>query len=357
MKPTFSLLLLLFLIANSCGPKEESKAKKQAREYAEGLKIDERIYPQVTRTFAALPQLSENPDNPLTEEKVKLGKILYYDSRLSKDGNISCNSCHNLSTFGVDNLPVSPGDAGENGERNSPTVLNASFHTTQFWDGRAKDVEEQAGMPILNPVEMAIPSEEFLVDRLKEIDLYRELFPAAFPEDGDPISYENIQNAIAAFERTLITPSRFDNYLNGSKGALTLQEKEGLETFINVGCITCHTGPMIGGNLYQKFGVHNDYWEFTKSQNVDEGRISLTGNEADRYVFKVPTLRNVNQTAPYFHDGSVESLSEAIKIMGVVNLNKQLSPKEIESILAFLETLEGEVNEDWAVVPEELAGV
>ncbi len=355
MTKTFQFSLLIFIFIFSCSDKQPNKAQQQAKEYAEAYEIDERIYEQVTRTFSSISEPKPIANDPRISEKVKLGKILYYDTRLSKEGNISCNSCHDLSTFGVDNLPTSPGDAGEHGDRNSPTVLNAALHTSQFWDGRAKDVEEQAGMPILNPAEMAIPSEEFLIDRLNGIELYQSLFSSAFPNSSDAISYENLKTAIGAFERTLITPSAFDEYLNGKKGALTLQQKKGLSTFIEVGCITCHTGPMVGGNLFQKFGVHYDYWEFTQSDNIDEGKFKITGNEADRYVFKVPTLRNVTKTAPYFHDGSVDNLFEAIKIMARVNLNKDLQPSEIENIISFMESLEGMPKSDWATFPEELA--
>jgi cytochrome c peroxidase len=356
LKKAFFFTAIIGLIY-ACQPGEKNeKSSSEAQKYAESYNIDQEIYSQVTRTFIPLPKTSENPENISSPEKVKLGKILFFDTRLSKDGNISCNSCHDLSTFGVDNLPTSPGDQGENGARNSPTVLNSSFHTTQFWDGRAKDVEEQAGMPILNPVEMAIPDEKFLVDRLIGIELYQGLFSAAFPEDSDPLLFINIQKAIGAFERTLLTPSKFDDYVAGKKGSLTLRQKRGLQTFINVGCITCHTGIMLGGNMFQKFGVHEDYWEYTGSENIDMGRFEITGNEADKYVFRVPTLRNVTKTGPYFHDGSIGDLRAAIKIMARVNLNKGLTEDEVKSIISFFESLEGEVEKDWGEIPDELSG-
>jgi cytochrome c peroxidase len=330
-------IVLFVIVLAACGDKDDAKLqvekdqKDELLERAQGL-------------FAVLPANADNPENPLTEEKIALGKKLYYDTALSKDGNNSCNSCHNLSTYGVDNLKTSPGDKGEFGNRNSPTVLNAAFHTTQFWDGRAKDVEEQATGPIVNPVEMAIPSPEFIVNKLNKNDEYVELFAKVFPEDK--ITFENIGKAIAAFERTLITPSDFDEYLAGEVTALTDKEKEGLKTFMDAGCITCHNGAQLGGNMFQKFGVHKPYWEATGSEVVDEGKFEVTSNESDKYFFKVPGLRNIEKTWPYFHDGSVESLDEAVAIMADVQLNKQLTDEEIENITAFLKTLTGEVPEE-----------
>lgn len=324
---------------------------------AEHMRYDGQVEAKAKKIFKPIGEVAENPDNPITEQKVKLGKILYFDKRLSKDGNISCNSCHNLKTGGVDNLPTSPGDDGTLGDRNSPTVLNAAFHTSQFWDGRAKDVEEQAGMPITNPVEMAIPSKDFLVDRLSGIDMYKQLFAEAFPSASKPLTYDNIQNAIGAFERTLVTPSRFDEYLKGESQALTIAEKRGLKTFMDAGCITCHTGATLGGNMFQKFGLYKDYWDYTLSEHIDEGRFKETKKEADRFIFKVPSLRNIHVTAPYFHDGSVAALEEAVKIMGEVNLNKRLTEEEVSDIMTFLDALTGELPEGVAEEPKELAGI
>lgn len=349
-----ALASLTFLA--SCGgesPEDIEKARL-AQEKAESEKLEAEIGDIARGVFKPLPASADNPDNPVTKEKIRLGQVLYFDKRLSKDGTQSCNSCHNLSTFGVDNLPTSPGDAGENGDRNSPTVLNAALHTTQFWDGRAKDVEQQAGMPITNPVEMAIPSEDFLVKRLSDIDLYKKLFAEAYPEEQRPINYTNLRKAIAAFERTLLTPTRWDDYLGGQSWALSVAEKRGLQTFINTGCTSCHTGELLGGNMFQKFGVHHDYWEYTKSSKVDEGRFKETGNEADKYSFKVPSLRNVTKTAPYFHDGSVAELPDAIRIIAKVNLNKDLTDDEISSIIAFLDALTGELPVEATQEPLEL---
>lgn len=302
-----------------------------------------------------LPTEAPNPENTLTEAKVKLGKILYYDNRLSKDGNQSCNTCHNIATYGVDNLPTSPGDNGIPGTRNSPTVFNAALKGAQFWDGRNKDVEEQAGGPILNPAEMAIPNEQFLIDRLKKVEMYQNLFTEAYPGEDDLFTYKNIRHAIAAFERTLLTPSKFDKYLANDVDALSKQEKEGLKTFIDQGCIACHTGSLLGGNMLQKFALFGDYWELTESEKIDYGKFEETKVESDKFMFYVPTLRNIEKTAPYFHDGSVADLGESIKIMGKTELNKDLSEEQVANIVIFMKSLTANVSSDAAAMPAELA--
>jgi cytochrome c peroxidase len=302
-------------------------------------------------TFKSLPAIAENPDNQITAEKILLGKTLYFENRLSKDGNISCNSCHNLNTYGVDNKPTSPGDGGVFGGRNSPTVLNAAFHFTQFWDGRAKDVEEQAGGPILNPIEMSMPDQQFVIKRLEGIKGYQPLFAAAYPGEKQPINYGNIQKAIAAFERKLVTPSRFDEYLNGNESALTDAEKQGLQTFFNAGCTACHSGMIMGGTMFQKFGLTSNYWDLTKSQKIDNGRFDVTKNEADKFLFKVPSLRNIEKTYPYFHDGSIADLNDAVRIMAKVQFNKDLTDQEVLDIVTFLKSTTGTVPQQLATQP------
>lgn len=334
----FYLLPLLTLFA--CGGETEVKKEEITVEPAEELTD---LQKQAKSFFQELPEVAENAENPITQEKIELGKKLYFETQLSKDNKISCNTCHNLENgTGVDNLPVSPGnDEGTFGTRNSPTTLNAALHIAQFWDGREPDVEAQAGGPILNPVEMAMPSQEAVVERLSGIEEYPELFAQAFPEDESPLTYANLQKAIGAFERTLITPSKFDDFIAGDNAALSEQEKKGLETFISVGCTSCHLGNALGGNMYQKFGVYGDYWEYTKSDKIDEGKFEVTQNEADKYMFKVPSLRNIEKTAPYFHDGSVEKLEDAINIMAKSQLNKELTEQEVNDITAFLKSLSG----------------
>lgn len=309
------------------------------------------LHQKAVQTFPALPAVAENPNNEATEAKVYLGKVLYFDNRLSKEETQSCNSCHNLATYGVDNGNVSKGDNGGFGNRNSPTTIHSALQFVQFWDGRSPDVEDQAGGPVLNPVEMGIPDEKFLMDRLSKVSGYDSLFKAAFPDEDDYLTYGNIKKAIGAFERTLMPKSKFDTYLEGDLEALDSNEIAGLETFLNAGCTTCHNGTALGGSMYQKFGLFGNYWEHTNSPVIDSGRYVVTKNEGDLFVFKTPILRNIAMTYPYFHDGSVKDLSEAVKIMGKTELNKDLSDTEIQAIVTFLNTLTSPVSEEVATAP------
>ncbi len=343
----FALISVIMWSCNSAGNSEQTAANEAA-------KADSMLLASAQALFKALPETAVNEANAMTEAKLKLGKILYFDNRLSKTETQSCNTCHNLATYGVDNKPTSAGDNGGLGSRNSPTSLNAALHFTQFWDGRMKDVEEQAGGPILNPVEMAIPNEKFLLDRLSKVEAYKKLFKEAFPTDANPLTYKNIQNAIGAFERTLITPSKFDKYLTGDHSAMSEEEKKGLQTFVNSGCGSCHNGAVLGGNMFQKFGVFAKYEDFTKSKTLDEGRFTVTKNEADKSIFKVSGLRNIEKTAPYFHDGSVESLEQAIKIMAKVELNKDLTDAETVEIATFLKSLTAPLDADKYKAPEKI---
>jgi cytochrome c peroxidase len=335
----------------SCNQSGTKETKKTA---ASGPQTEDSTLNIARSFFKPLPAIADNADNAFARSKVKLGKVLYFDTRLSRTGNNSCNSCHNLETYGVDNTATSTGDAGKQGNRNSPTVFNAALHNMQFWDGRAKDVEEQAGMPILNPVEMAIPHKNFLIDRLSRLKLYQDMFKAAFPGEAKPLTYENLQKAIGAFERTLLTPSRFDKYMQGEKNAITKEEKAGLKVFIASGCISCHNGVGIGGGTMQRFGIVTDYRTLTRSKINDEGRKNVTKNKGDKDVFKVPGLRNIQGTFPYFHDGSIANLDSAVKIMGKAQLNKTLSNIEVKQIVAFLNALSGDINPDAKKVPSEL---
>lgn len=272
-------------------------------------------------------------DEQKNEALIKLGRMLYMDPRLSVNDTISCNSCHRLDKFGVDNEPTSPGHAGKRGGRNSPTTLNAALHIAQFWDGRAKDVEEQALGPILNPVEMGMPSEAAVIDKLKKIDVYQTLFAEAFKDEKNPFQYKNIGVAIGAFERTLLTPSRFDDFLNGDKEALSQAEQRGLRKFIHMGCATCHNGVVLGGNSFKKIGMVEPY------ETADMGRYEVTGIESDKKVFKVPSLRNITQTGPYFHDGSVETLDEAIRLMAKHQLGRQVGKGFVRDVKLFFGSL------------------
>ncbi len=331
----FTTVILLM----SCGQEKQKVDNKKTNTESHNQYTE--LHKQAKELFAVLPKKSVNPNNVSTPEKIKLGKMLFFDKRLSKDNTQSCNTCHNLNTYGVDNNSFSKGNNGGFGGRNSPTVLNACFHIAQFWDGREPDVEAQAGGPILNPAEMEMPNENFVIDRLSTIKEYQTLFSEAFPNQKNAITYDNLKKAIGVFERELITPSKFDDYIQGNNDALTGAEKKGLETFIKSGCITCHSGSLLGGTMYQKFGLFTDYWKLTKSKKIDLGKFDVTKKEEDKYVFKVPSLRNIAKTHPYFHDGSVSSLEESIAIMAKTQVGKELSKNEINEIKDFLNTLTG----------------
>ncbi len=300
--------------------------------------------------FKTLPASFDNPANPITEEKVTLGRMLFYDTRLSKNHDVSCNSCHALDNYGVDSHKHSTGHKAQEGGRNSPTVYNAGGHVAQFWDGRAADLEAQAKGPILNPIEMAMPNEKKVVAVLKSIPGYGDAFGKAFPSEGkgkkDPITYDNMAKAIGAFERRLVTPSRFDKFLAGDKAALTDQEKEGLNTFASLGCTTCHNGPAIGGSSYQKLGL-------VKPVDIkDVGRFAITKDEADRMKFRVPSLRNIDKTAPYLHDGSKTELGEMVRFMADHQLGKEVTDKQVDAVIAFLKALTGDLPKDYIARPE-----
>ncbi|MFZ5877529.1 MAG: cytochrome-c peroxidase [Nitrospirota bacterium] len=302
---------------------------------------------EANKYFKPLPDAMPAPkDNPTTAVRASLGKMLYFEPRLSKTNTISCNSCHNLATGGVDNLPTSMGHLAQFGPRNSPTVLNAGLQLAQFWDGRAASLEDQAKGPILNPLEMAMPDVEMVLSRIRTIPEYVDLFKQAFPGEKDPITYDNIAKAIAAFERTLLTPSRFDDFLKGKTDALTAVEKQGLSVAIQKGCIACHNGVGAGGAMYQKFGIRDRY-----EYSDDHGRYNVTKNDQDKYFFKVPMWRNVTRTAPYFHDGSIWDLKEAIRIMGRLQLGANLTDDEVDQIAAFLHALEGRIPDEAMRLP------
>lgn len=338
MKRLFIFLFLIPFI--SCNDNQKADKKN-----ATTIKLAEEGYEPLTDAQIYFEPISSVEMKKPDEKAVELGKHLFYDTRLSGEGNISCNSCHNLKTFGVDNERFSPGDAeGTMGNRNSPTVLHAALHRMQFWDGRAETVEEQAAGPILNPVEHNIKDEEQLVNRLKEIELYQDLFKKTYGEGS--ITFDNIINAIGAFERTLMPESRFDKYLEGDKTALNAKEKRGLKSFIDAGCITCHSGVAMGGQMLQKFGLYEDYWKETKSETIDLGLYEVSQNEMDKYFFKVPGLRNVEHTYPYFHDGSVKDLKKTVELMVKLQTKNDLTENEIDDMVAFLNSLSSDVSDD-----------
>lgn len=268
--------------------------------------------------------------------KAELGKKLFFDPRLSKSGFISCNSCHNLSMGGSDNLKTSIGHNWQQGPINSPTVLNSSLNIAQFWDGRAADLKEQAGGPIANPGEMAF-THTLAIDVLQSIPQYVNEFKLVFGKNT--IDIDQVTDAIAEFEKTLVTPnSRFDQWLMGDDNAITKAELEGYQLFKNSGCVACHNGSSLGGTSFQKMGLIEPY----QTTNPAEGLSAVTGRDADRFMFKVPTLRNVSMTYPYFHDGEAQTLKEAVDIMGRLQLGRKFTDDENSKIVAFLHTLTGE---------------
>lgn len=326
-----SLLITVSLVA--CGgktPPPETSKIDQAR-------LD---------AFAPLPEVVMAAPGTADAALVDLGRMLYYEKRLSKSQELSCNSCHDLASYGVDGLATSPGHKRQMGERNSPTVYNASMHVAQFWDGRAADVEAQAKGPVLNPVEMAMPSEKVVVAVLTSMPEYVAAFKKAFPDDPNPITYDNVGKAIGAFERKLVTPGRWDAFLRGDESALTAEEKAGFTLFTEQGCQVCHAGPLVGAASYQKLGAQKPF-----PRANDPGRFKVTHAEGDQGVFKVPSLRNVQKTGPYFHDGKTVTLWDAVKDMGEYQLGRSLSDREISQIVTFLRTLTGQLPTDYIKEP------
>jgi cytochrome c peroxidase len=306
----------------------------------------------------ALPKKPPVPkDNPITPAKIELGKKLYFDKRLSKDGSVSCNSCHDVAGSGESNTPASAGVGGKLGGRSSPTVWNSAFMSVLFWDGRAASLEEQAKGPMINPVEMAMDNHKLVEDRLKQIPGYVAEFKKAFG-GSDPVTIDNAVKAIATYERTLLTPdSPVDRFIRGDKKALSASAKHGMELVQSIGCVACHSGPNFGGNGTPGQGVYFKFplfpgTEYEKKYHFsdDFGRYNVTKNEGDKNLWRVATWRNVALTAPYFHNGSVATLEEAVKVMGKTQLNRDISDADAKDIVAFLEGLTGKFPK--TVLPE-----
>lgn len=303
--------------------------------------------------FGALPARADKDGKAPSKELIDLGRMLYFDARLSKNHDISCNSCHSLNDYGIDvrspagQRQTSVGHKGQKGDRNSPTVYNAALHFAQFWDAREPDVEAQAKGPVTNPIEMALPDDKAAVAVLKSIPGYADAFKAAFPEAKDAITFDNMAIAIGAFERGLLTPGRFDQFVGGKIDALDAQELRGFDTFVKSGCPSCHTGPGLGGSMLQKLGLIKPY------ETKDEGRFKVTNKEADKYFFKVPSLRNIARTGPYMHDGSIASLEEMVAIMSEHQVaTGKLSDIDIKNVVAFLNSLTGELPKDYIAEPK-----
>jgi cytochrome c peroxidase len=298
----------------------------------------------------ALPKTAPAPaDNPSSAAKIELGKMLYFDPRFSSTGTVSCFSCHNVMEGGDDHRPTSIGVHGDKGGRNAPTVWNAAFHSVQFWDGRAATLEDQAKGPVVNPVEMGMASLTAAIDRVRAIPGYKPYFDAAFGK-GDSVTMDNAAKAIATYERTLITPdSPYDRYVSGDAKAMSVAAVRGMKLFESTGCTSCHSGAAfngpalpIGTGFFMKFPTYPDA-ALVRQYDLesDQGRFLVTGNDVDRYMWRVPTLRNLVYTAPYFHNGAVKTLPDAVRVMAKLQLDKGLTADEVSDIVAFLESLTG----------------
>ncbi|HVN96133.1 MAG TPA: cytochrome c peroxidase [Syntrophorhabdaceae bacterium] len=312
---------------------------------------DKALLNQAKQIFGPLPKTMRSANNSITADKVALGKMLFYETRISVDQTVSCVRCHPIGLYAADGLKKSIGNNCKINPRNAPTVFNAAGQISAHWIGNRTDVEDQAKQAMVGPPSFGMPSYEAVEKRLKEIRGYAPLFARAFPGEKDPVNVDNLAKAIGAFERTLVTPSRFDAFVKGNPTALAAAEKKGLKTFIETGCTNCHSGAYVGGKMYQKFGVFEPYWQYTGSKDIDEGRYAVTNNESDKYVFKVPVLRNVEMTSPYFHDGSVDGLRDVVFIMGKIQVGKSPTDEQVGEIILFLKSLTGRLPDDALRVP------
>jgi cytochrome c peroxidase len=329
LKENFMRPLTVALLTAACLATGMAPAQTALMKQAQGL-------------FKPLPDRAPRlPGNAATPARLQLGTALYFEPRLSESHAISCNSCHMVGMGGVDLQETSLGHRWQHGGRNAPTVYNAVFDVAQFWDGRAKDLEQQAGGPLVNPVEMDT-TEAHVVEQLKGIPGYAPMFAAAFPGPGEAITFDNVRKAIALFEATLITPNApFDRYLRGDEKALDSQQQEGLALFIGKGCAACHNGINVGGGMYAPFGVVERPGADILPPG-DKGRFAVTRTVSDEYVFRVPSLRNITLTAPYFHSGKVWDLRQAVAVMGSSQLGAQLTEDEVGKITQFLGALAGD---------------
>jgi cytochrome c peroxidase len=340
----------LLLVLAACGSSDGSTtAPASTSDAATGHLAGARtaINPRLLRRFKPVrKEIDAANGEPASEALIDLGRMLFFDKRLSKQQDLSCNSCHDLEQYGVDGQVTSIGANGKRGRRNSPTVYHAAGHIRSFWDGRAATVEEQAKTPITNPAEMAMPDGDTVVAVLEKIPGYVTAFHAGFPDWTAPITYDNVGIAIGAFERRLVTPSRWDRYLAGDRAALTSHEVAGLQLFTDLGCITCHTGEFVGGSTFQKVGAMEEW-----PNQADQGRFEVTHQTTDKMIFKVPSLRNIAKTAPYFHDGSAKTLADAVTMMGRYQMGEPLSADDTASIVAWLGALTGDLPEAYIKPP------
>ncbi len=306
---------------------------------------------QAQQVFRPLPPNAATAEFPITPERVALGRKLFFDPRVSVDGTVSCARCHQPALYGTDGLALPRGAHDKANPRNSPTILNAAIQFAAHWRGDRKNVEDQAMQALIGPPSFGNTDYASAMAKLKAIPGYSEMFAKAFPDEQDPVNQQNWGKAIGSYERTLMTPSRFDDYLQGHQDALSPVEQRGLRKFMEIGCSACHSGPGVGGGMYQKFGVSEEYWKETGSKSIDKGRFDVTHDPNDMYVFKVPSLRNVAMSPPYFHDGSVNSLPQAVRIMATVQLGKTLNDEDVNALVAFLQSLTGKLPDEFVDAP------
>jgi cytochrome c peroxidase len=312
---------------------------------------DDQLLREAQRVFKALPKDAATTEFPIAPERVELGRKLFFDPRISVDGTVSCSRCHQAALYGTDGLPKAKGAFDKVNDRRAPTVLNAALEFKAHWRGDRENVEDQASQATTGPASFGNPDNASTMSKVKAIAGYPELFQKAFPAEPDPVTIGNWGKAIGSYERTLLTPSRFDEYLAGNAEGLSEPERQGLRTFMDTGCSGCHSGVAVGGGMFRKFGVVGNYWKETGSKEVDKGRFDVTNNPADMYVFKVPGLRNVAMTPPYFHDGSARTLPAAVRIMAKVQLGKTLPDQDTKAIVIFLGSLTGKVPQNFATAP------
>ena len=309
------------------------------------------VWADAAAVFRPLPVDMGTPEHPITPERVQLGRLLFFEPRVSSDGTVSCARCHQPALYGADALAKSIGAEHRTHPRHAQTVLNAAVQFVQHWRGDRTSVEDQAVKALTAPPAYGNPTFESAMAKLRAIPGYAPLFARAFPREDDPVTPENWGKAVGAYVRTLVSPAPFDAFLRGDDRALTASAQRGLRAFIQIGCATCHSGVGIGGSMYQKFGVTEDYWRATRTTVVDKGRFDVTKDPADLYVFKVASLRNVAMTPPYFHDGSVATLPDAVRIMARVQLGRTLTDGDVTDIVAFLESLTGSLPADYLTAP------
>ncbi len=330
---TLGLILLCHVLAPA-GPLEEESLLMKAKQF-----------------FKPLPKDMATVQFPITPELVELGKALFFDPRFSLDGTVSCARCHQPSLYGVDALPKSVGVENRQNSRNAPTILNAAIQLAAHWYGDRSSVEDQAAKSFLGHASFGNTDFDSVAAKIKAVPSYEGMFAKAFPSEKEPVTQQNCGKAIGAYERTLVTPSPFDRYLKGDTAALSASAKAGLTEFFGEGCASCHDGVGVGGGMFRKFGIHGDYWMATGGKDVDNGRYTVTNDPVDKYMFKVPGLRNVAMTPPYFHDGSVAALPEAVRVMANLQTGKKLTDSQVDHIVQFLEALTGKLPENYSIAP------